>query len=244
MNNKVDPPLSGIMHCWLAVAAEVGGDTYICVRGVNFLNEYRSGMRSSEKGNRMHQKERPPWLHVPTVTFPYDVKDLEGTVSPSAAENQVTQKIQQQWSGLAAASLTVVDQNFTSSWGATNAAGETEAVTRLFLDFGKVVKLPTVLLSPNTRPPYPRHPVFWVKAKDIIWAGAENCGFKHGPYPSRYKLIKPYSIQMELDAKGNLEEKRVRGYLFQETVGDIFRKVRGNALFSRLRRSTKDCSPT
>jgi len=229
MIKNIDTNLSGIMHCWLAVTAEICGTSYVCLRGVNFLNEYRSGTRSSEKGNREHQTERPLWLHVPSVTFNYNKNNLEETTNNIVAKKEVEKKIKEIWPALTKADVKVVDQNFTSSWGATNAKGETETVTRLFLDFGKISNLPKVLLQPDIRPPYTRHPVFWVKAKDIIKGQTK---FPDKSHLSIYKLMSPYKTTMELDAEGRTKKITINNLLLQETVGDIFIKERGKNFFS------------
>ncbi len=241
MNEQADPFLSGRMHCWLAPTAEVNGETYICVRGVNFRGEYRTGPRLNEAGDRSHQVERPEWLHVPSVTFPYDVNNLDETANAIVALEQVAQKIKAEWPALAEAKMQVVGQKFTSQWGGTTQAGASEAVTRFYLDLGKLDKLPDVVMKPDERVPFPRHPVFWVKASDIAMAADESCRFQNGADASLYKLAKSHTITMETDATGTTITRPTDGNLLQETVGDIYRAVRGDSFFAKARKPS--CQP-
>ena len=224
MNN-----LSGIMHCWFAAKIEVGGENFVCLRGVNFLNEYRTQPRADEKGNRAHQSIEGPWLHVPCTSFPYDIK-----APPSAQESAKTafELAKKAWPFLKTGKIVYQDQDLTGFWGAHNQAGEIEGVTRIAIDLGTANHLPDPRMKPAEKLPWPRHPVFWVKARAITQT-PDGSSIDHGVRRSPFTLSGNHRIVMENDNIPTTIPALIKNMCFQETVGPIFTNAFGSDFFTK-----------
>ena len=165
---------SGVMHCWLAAKVEVGGETYICLRGINWRGEYDPSVA-------------PRW-HVPTSKFTFDV-DRE---PPSKDEvvKTIMPIVMQEWPALGKAELVGAVQDLSGNWGGNWVSGgitndgKIEAVTSLAFNFGIQSELPSVVLKPTAKLPWPRQPVTWIKANDVRCypAGKGSICIVHGAH--------------------------------------------------------------
>jgi hypothetical protein len=152
-----DKTVSGIMHCWLMAKIEVGGETFVALRGVNWRGEYDA--------SRPHAPANTPWWHVPSSKFAFNPN---GSV-PSIEETKgkVIPIIHQEWPVLEHGTIVAVEKETTGAWGGFTQDGKPEAVTRIAFDLGVASRLPEIILRPGEKLPWPRHPVAWINADSI-----------------------------------------------------------------------------
>jgi len=212
-----------IMHGWLLAKVEVGGETYLCLRGVNFRNEYSS---------TEHARARSIRWHGPST------KLFDGSIPLNLSESSLSRAIERvfhEWPALSKAKLAGLDHNLadetskpTKLWGTSE-----EAITQIAFDYGAKQKLPAVKLYPNRKLPWPRHPITWVKAKDIIELDAHAAKFFHMEFP--YIVSGNHSFKMEINKNAMTQIMVASNLLLQDTVAEAFEKFFGNNIFTEGR---------
>lgn len=222
---------SGVMHCWLAAKAEVAGEVYVCLRGVNFDHE-----RTYDRDHPGVEHLKPFW-HVPSTKVTYATPDQISAVTEprewmklipdtEATLTRVHQGIEVEWPALAQAQVVAADCELTGAWGGcpivNKETGERrfDAVTRVFLDFGAVDVLPTVKFKPEATLPWCRHPVEWIKARRIVDYVQKGNPVQQGNQLSSVVVDGEHAFVMERP------EGLIRAYatdiVLQQTVADIF----------------------
>lgn len=193
------PQAKTYMHCWLFASAEVGGQRYIAIRGVNFRGEYDA--------QRPQAPMQTPWWHVPTSKF-----EISPNEAPPSLEDTLTKIMPialNEWPALRDIPVGYTEQIVPKG---------ADPITRIAFDYGKREILPPIKLKPGEPLPYPRHPVLWLPAGDVTLMQGETS--QQGNQISPYLIRGPISEPMETPE--GIRRVIAKDLVLQADVGDMF----------------------
>lgn len=171
-------------------------------------------------------KHDVPFFHVPTVKFPFG--RIKAPPSVEETKKRAMPLVEKEWPALAKATIVDVDQELTGVWGGRlilKGKRYSDPVTRILLDLGHLEKPPEIINRPSERLSWLRHPVVWMRAKDIFKL-AKKPFVHHGNQVSRY-YTPERTIKMEAKGADNtimVQETQTNDVVFQNRVASMFDK--------------------
>jgi hypothetical protein len=213
-------PSSGMMHVWLMPFATVRGEKMVALRLVNADKD------KSYDADHKGVEHDVPFFHVPSVKFPFG--RMKTPPSVEETKKRAMPLVEKEWPALAKAKIVDADQELTGVWGGRplfDGKRYSDPVTRILLDLGHLEKPPEIIHKPSERPSWLRHPIVWMRAKDIFKL-AKKPFVHHGKQVSRY-YTPERTIKMEAKSADDtimMQETQTKDVVFQNSVASMYDK--------------------